>query len=149
YDLFSKVVVTMDQDKQTLTLLDPATFEYGGTGAVLPLTFGGRGKWIYVPVTVKVPGVPAETLQFFVDTGSSDAVDTLLLKDSTGPWRETQSGVGLGQPGSGVIGRVEWFRLGNFEVRDAPSVCCGNPGNENMIGGGVLHRFIVTFDYAQ
>jgi hypothetical protein len=95
-----------------------------------------------------VPGAQPETLQFFVDTGSSDAVDTILLKKSKGHLRKTQTGQGLGQPSSGVFGRVEWFRLGDFTMNDAPSACCGNPGNENMIGGAVLRRFVVTFDYS-
>jgi predicted aspartyl protease len=147
YDLFSKVVVIVDEDERRLTLIDPARFQYTGSGSVLPLTFGGRGKWIYIPATAKVPGAQPETLQFFVDTGSSDAVDTILLKKSKERVRRTQTGNGLGQPSSGVFGRVEWFRLGDLTLRDAPSVCCGNPGNENMMGGAVLRRFVVTFDY--
>ena len=149
YDLFSTVVVTMDEDDGRLTLINPANFQYTGSGAVLSLTFGGRGKWIYVPATAKVRGAQPETLQFFVDTGSSDAVDTILLKKSKEHLRRTQTGQGLGQPSSGVFGRVEWFRLGGFTLHDAPSVCCGNPGNENMIGGAVLRRFVVTFDYSR
>ena len=150
YDLFSKLVVTMDQDLHKLILTDPANFEYRGAGAVLPITFGGRrGKWIYVPATVRVPGIAPEKLQFFVDTGSSDAVDTELIKKSTAPLGKTQTGNGLGQPGSGVLGRIEWIKLGDFELRNTPSACCGNPGNENMIGGAVLRRFIVTFEYSR
>lgn len=77
YDFFSRLIVTIDEDNQRLILTDPATFEYRGTGEVLPLTFGGgRGKWIYIPGTIKVTGVPAEALPIFADTGSSDAVDT-------------------------------------------------------------------------
>jgi predicted aspartyl protease len=148
YDFFSKLIVTIDEDRQMLVLTDPAKFEYRGAGEVLPLTFGGgRGKWIYVPGSIKVAGIPAETLAIFVDTGSSDAVDTELLKKSKGAVNGTQTGEGLGKAHSGIAGRVEWLRLGRFELRNAPSVCCGNPGNENMIGGAALSHFIVTLDY--
>jgi predicted aspartyl protease len=148
YDFFSKLIVTIDEDRQMLVLTDPAKFEYLGAGEVLPLTFGGgRGKWIYVPGSIKVAGIPAETLAIFVDTGSSDAVDTELLKKSKAALKQTQTGEGLGKSHSGIEGRVEWLRLGRFELRNAPSVCCGNPGNENMIGGAVLRHFIVTLDY--
>jgi hypothetical protein len=113
------------------------------------LTFGGgRGKWVYIAGTIKVTGVPEETLQIFVDTGSSDAVDTELLKKSKAALQATQTGEGLGKPRSGIAGRVELLRLGKFELRDAPSTCCGNPGNENMIGGAVLRHFAVTLDYS-
>ncbi len=150
YDFFNNLVVMMDEDRRSLTVMDPSAFDYRGSGVVLPVTFGGgRGKWIYVPGTVKVDGVAPETLQFFVDTGSSDAVDTEVIKKSKARLAEARTGVGLGQSNTGVSGRVEWFKLGEFELRNAPSVCCGNPGNENMIGCAVLHRFVVTFDYAR
>lgn len=149
YDFFSKLIVTIDEDNHRLILTDPAEFEYRGQGEVLPLTFGGgRGKWVYIAGTIKVTGVPEETLQIFVDTGSSDAVDTELLKKSKAALQATQTGEGLGKPRSGIAGRVELLRLGKFELRDAPSTCCGNPGNENMIGGAVLRHFAVTLDYS-
>src|SRR5690242_11871085 len=56
-----------------------------------------------------------------------------LLKKSTGQLGKTQSRQGLGQPGSGVIGRVEWIRLGASNCAKLLRFACGNPGNENMI----------------
>jgi len=149
YDFFSKLIVTIDEDNHRLILTDPAEFKYRGPGEALPLTFGGgRSKWIYIPGTIKVAGVPEEALQLFVDTGSMDAVDTALLKKSKAALQETKTGEGLGKAGSGISGRVELLRLGKFELRDAPSTCCGNPGNENMIGGAVLRHFSVILDYS-
>ena len=44
YDLFSNVLVIMDENEHPLTLIEPANFQYSGSGSVLPLTFGGRGN---------------------------------------------------------------------------------------------------------
>ena len=150
YDLLAKLVVTSDVDRRRITFTDPSAFRYEGSGAILPLRFGGkRGRWIYIRGTVKVPGNPAEESEFFVDSGSQDAVDTPLLRKSTGPLREITTGQGLGASGpAGVTGQVEWLRLGPFEIRNAPSACCGTlEGTERMIGQAVLGRFRATFDY--
>jgi hypothetical protein len=150
YDFLRALTVTIDPDRARVTVADPAVFRHAGAGEVLPLRFGGRtGRWIYVPGTIKVPGHPPERSDFFVDSGSGDAVNHPLIRKSTGPLRETRTGVGLGDAGSGVIGRIEWFRLGRFRLEGAPSVCCGAPGTEAQIGSAVLSRFVVTYDYVR
>jgi hypothetical protein len=132
-------------------IADPAQFHYAGSGVVLPITFfGANHRWIQVPGTVKVEGSAPQELSFFVDSGSLDAVDTPLIKQSTSELRKTQTGIGLGTPGNGVAGRVEWFRLGTFEIHNASSSCCGTlEGTENMFGAAVLSRFVATFDYSR
>jgi hypothetical protein len=150
YDFLRALTVTIDPDQARVTLTDPAVFRHAGDGEVLPLRFAGRtGRWIYVPGRIKVPGHPPEQSDFFVDSGSGDAVNHPLIRKSTGPLRQTRTGVGLGSAGSGVIGRIEWFRLGRFRIEGAPSVCCGAPGTEAQIGSAVLSRFVVTYDYTR
>jgi Aspartyl protease len=151
FDFLNKLVVTLDHDGGKVILHDPKQFRYAGEGAVLPITLGGTNhRWIYVLGTVKVKGIPPRQLEFFIDSGSGDAINTELIKKSTGKLTPTQTGVGLGSASTGVAGRVEWFRLGPFEIRDAPSLCCGGlEGTENMFGEAVLSRFVVTFDYSR
>lgn len=151
YDFFRRFVVELNEDRGTVTFADPFYFRYYGQGSVLPLTFGGvSGKWVYVSGTVKVPGIAPRAFEFFVDTGSADAVNTEILKQSTGPLLRGHSGEGLGEAVSGVFGNVEWFRLGNFKLRNAPSSCCGpTPGTSNQIGCAILSRFIAIFDYTR
>jgi len=93
-----------------------------------------------------VAGVREQALQIFVDTGSSDAMDTVLLKKSKAV-QEAQTGEGLGKPLPGMVGRVERLQMGRFELRN--STCSGDPDNENMIGGVVLRHFVATFDYSR
>jgi hypothetical protein len=152
YDLLMRVVATFDFDQQRIVVTDPTRFDYRGGGVVLPIQFGGRtGRWIYVRATVKVPGQPPEESLFFVDSGSTDAANHPLIKKSTGPLRETQGGIGLGAAGgAAVLGRLEWLRLGRFEIRDVPSACCGGAeGTHAQLGQAVLSRFVITYDYAR
>jgi predicted aspartyl protease len=152
YEFLSRFVTTIDPRSRRIVLDDPKTYCYSGSGVVLPIRFGGRtNRWIYVPGTIKVPGLRAETGEFFVDSGSGDDVNHPLIRKSTGPLREVRGGRGLGAAGTAAVtGRIEWFRLGRFEVRDAQSTCCGGlEGTERQIGSGVLSRFRVTYDYAR
>lgn len=150
--LLAQFVTTIDPAAGQVILEDPQSFCYSGSGAVLPIRFGGRhGRWIFVPGTIKVPGQRAEESEFLVDSGSADEVNHPLIKRSSGPLREVRGGIGLGAAGSSAMaGRIEWLRLGRFEIRDAQSVCCGGlEGTEKQIGSGVLSRFRVTYDYGR
>ncbi|HWW60861.1 MAG TPA: retropepsin-like aspartic protease [Thermoanaerobaculia bacterium] len=151
YDFLMHVVTTIDTRRGEVRFADPARFRYAGRGEILPIRFGGKsGRWIYIPATIKVPGVPAERSEFLVDSGSTDDANHPLISRSTGPLRETRTGVGLGTASTGVIGNIEWLHLGKLEVRDAVSSCCGAAeGTERQLGQGVLSRFVVTYDYVR
>ncbi len=152
YPLLERFVVTIDPKKQRIVLTEPAKFRHDGKGVVLPLRFGGRtNRWIYAPATVKYRGIAPVESQFFIDSGSLDAVNHPAIRRSKGPLRQTRTGTGLGSTGagSGVIGRAEWVRLGPFEVKNVESLCCGPlEGTEAMIGQQVLAHFVVTYDYS-
>lgn len=147
YDFISRYVITLDYAAGQMTIAEPATFSYSGSGESFPIKF--RGPWPYIEATVAVSGVKPETSEFFVDSGSSDAVDDPAILKSTGPVRKVQTGVGLGQPGEGVIGRTLYLQLGSYRL-DAPTdACCSSvPDHERMIGTEVLRRFTVILDYA-
>lgn len=152
YPLLERFAVTIDPERQHLVLTDPAKYRKG-EGTVLPIRFGGKSnRWIYAKATVKYAGVPPETSEFLIDSGSQDGVDHPAIRKSKGPLHEIRPGSGLGSSGagSGVAGRAEWLRLGPYELKDVPSSCCGPlEGTERMIGSGVLSRFVVTYDYSR
>ena len=95
-----------------------------------------------------MPGVEPQTEEYFVDSESGDAVDDPAIRKTTGPVRKVQTGVGLGQPGEGVIGRTLYLQLGSYRL-DAPTdACCSSvPDHKRMIGTEVLKRFTVILDY--
>jgi len=147
YDFIRRYVITLDYAAGQMTIAEPATFSYSGPGESFPIKF--RGPWPYIEATVAVPGVKPETAEFFVDSGSGDAVDDPAILKTTGAVRKAQTGVGLGQPGEGVIGRTLYLQLGSYRL-DAPTdACCSSvPEHKRMIGTEVLRRFTVILDYA-
>lgn len=142
---FMKNVVAVDFQKKTVTLIPPDSFQpSGATG--LPMEIYKRVP--FIRGEVKVPGMPAEEFRMLVDSGSADAVDHPLIKQSKGKVIDTTSGVGLGTPIPGFVGRGEYFRLGPYRMERPVVSCCGsNEVNEKMIGNEILRRFEVTFDY--
>jgi aspartyl protease/PDZ domain-containing protein len=142
-DFISQYVVEIDYDAQVLRLHDPATFKYPGVGDVLPLSFERRLP--YVTATLTVTGQPPTDRRLLLDSGSEDAVDDELLLKSSGPLRETEGGVGLGQRYRVVFGWVERLQLGRFGLMRLPSVAPGVA----LIGGEVLRRFRVILDYSR
>ena len=148
YDFIRQFVVTIDYDNGLLTLADPATFKYHGSGEITPIEFITRLP--YVSGIIKIPGVPATKALFLVDCTSSDGANHQLIRKSTGSLRHTRGGVGLGKPTETVVGRLDYFKLGKFIVRGAPSLPFRDEGETTgQIGSAILKRFKVTFNYSK
>ncbi|HEX9160099.1 MAG TPA: retropepsin-like aspartic protease [Thermoanaerobaculia bacterium] len=145
YDLLCRAVVTIDYEKRTMTMTQPAVFHNDG-GESLPLAISGG--WSFVRGTIKVTGRPAVIDNFLVDSGSQDAVNHPIIRDSKGPLKPIKAAVGLGQPVPGVLGPNEWFQLGGYTIGSTYSACCAaSEDASRQIGAEVLSRFRVTFDY--
>ena len=148
YDFLNKVVVTLDYPSRKVTLQPKGSFTPQNDAQIVPLRF--KRRWVYVPITVKVPGQAEITDDFFVDTGSGDEVNHPLIKQSSAPIRSTATGVGLGSPTQGVTGTLDYAQLGTFRIESVSSTCCGaNPDTHRQVGSGFLKRFVTTFDYAR
>lgn len=148
YDFIRQFVMTIDYDNGLLTLSDPATFKYHGIGGIIPIEFMTGQP--YVSGIIKVPGVPATKALFLVDCTSSDGANHQLIRKSTGALRHTKGGIGLGQPTETVVGRLDYFKLGKFVIRGAPSLPFRDEGETTgQIGSAILKRFKVTFNYSK
>jgi hypothetical protein len=143
YDLFHRFVVEVDYEAQIVRLHEPKAFHYGGKEKGLPLTF--KRNLPYVAARLTVQGRPPVEKSLLVDTGSDDAVDDPLLKQSSGPKREVTAGVGLGSEYRGIIGRFQKVELGPFALESVVGTGDGVP----LIGSEVLHRFTVFLDYGR
>ena len=137
YDLLCRSALTIDYGIARLTLTHPAVYDYQGAGETLPLTI--RNGWSFVEGTIKVSGRPAVIDNFLLDSGSQDAVNHPIIRDSKGPLKTVKAG---------VLGPNEWFRLGHYTIGSTESACCA-PTDEasRQVGAEVLSRFRVTFDY--
>ena len=84
---------------------------------------------------------------FFIDSGSSDAVDHPIVKKLKAKAAAT-SGVGLGTPVEGALAVATFFRIGSFTLKGPIVACCGaTDATSRMIGTEILRRFTVVFDY--
>jgi hypothetical protein len=145
YPLLARYVVTIDYERKVMTVTAPEKFV--APAGSMPLAIEIRHGWPFVAGEV----MPSEdvTLQdrFFIDSGSSDAVDHPIATKIQSR-KATETGVGLGTSTSGSVAELWGFRLGPYLIRDVEVACCGSTEDtERMLGGEILSRFTVTFDY--
>ncbi len=154
YEVFKRFLVEIAYSKGQLTLTLPSAFKYAGKGTAVPFVFNN-----HIPqVEGSIDGVPGK---FDIDTGSRASVDLLgpfsekngLEKKykATGPM---VTGWGVGGPARSKVGRATTLKLGGVTVKK-PVVelslqkegAFTDPYVAGNIGGGVLRRFDLTFDY--
>ena len=69
FDFIARFVNEIDYDARTLVLRDPATFEYQGRGAAIPMTLAGHAPVVKLTLDGEFEG------QFRIDVGSGSTVD--------------------------------------------------------------------------
>jgi hypothetical protein len=150
YEIPKRLVTRIDYEHRILTLTKPQAWREPVGATALDFEFVSQ----LVQVTASIDGRPG---RFVLDTGSRASV--LLLSDfverngfkNTIPTSEKLIGWGLGGPVKAPTGRAHALELGGFMVRD-PIVGllppAGLPPVDGNIGGAILRRFEVTFDYA-
>ena len=155
YDIFSRFVVKIDYESQKLTLYEPSGFEYKGKGESLPITLEGNHPHIKAMVDGKFEG------NFLIDCGarSSLALHTPFVQkhnllEKTGKKIDVFSGIGIGGKVKGKVTRVKSIQIGRFKI-SAPLTTLASSEKgafasekiDGNIGGGILKRFTVIFDY--
>jgi len=145
YPFLSRYVVTINYQNETMTITTAEKF-VPPTGAT-PLPIEIRHGWPFIKGAVK----PSEdvTLQdkFFIDSGSSDAVDHPIATQLQSR-KPTETGVGLGTPTTGSVAKLWGFQIGPYLIHNVEVACCGSSEDtKRMFGGEILSRFTVIFDY--
>jgi hypothetical protein len=158
-DFFESFVVTIDYARRTVRLYDPGVYQYAGKGKSFHISFSGDA-----PVVRAKFDTNGKTLEgdFAVDTALDASVlfpehyakaHQMLSHFKTIPatneiWDTPAEGA--------MVGRMRVFQIGPFPVQQAiatfseqPSGKRGGPQLAGEIGGGMLRRFTVTFDYAR
>jgi len=154
YEVFKRFVVEIDYAHGRLTLMRPEIFRYTGNAEPIAFTFNGQ-----IPqVQGSIDGFEGS---FTLDTGSRSSLDIMgpfaERHDFIGRYQpkiETITGWGLGGPVHSKVTRARSLKLGHIELNDVvmelPQQTAGyftdryRAGN---IGGGVMKRFTVIFDY--
>ena len=147
YELFARLVVEIDYPGGQVTLRAPERYAYRGPGVELPIDVERR--WPFVRGEIVLDDGSVVEDRFLVDSGSSDTVDHPVVQGLR-ERRETTTGIGLGTPTRGYVGRAKAFRIGGFTIESPIVACCGGTEDTSrLIGSGVLGRFHVIFDYSR
>jgi hypothetical protein len=154
--LFERYVVATDYIAKTVTLRDPESFSYKGSGTVLPIA---RPNNIPV-VDAKLDGVAG---RFGVDTGARSALIVYgpfgaknKLAEKYGAHVEGVTGWGLGGPVRSLLARAKSLEMGATSVQDIvirlstqKAGATTSSAMDGLIGPDVLKQFMVTFDYSR
>ncbi|MEO1010370.1 MAG: PDZ domain-containing protein [Bacteroidota bacterium] len=158
YELFRDFVVEVNYRSKIIKFHNPDTYEHtrDKRSETLPLAVVNKKAYLDGKVFLKEGSqVPVRLL---LDTGSSDAI-WLFEDDTIGiPDKNYDDFLGRGLSGSvfGKRTRIEGIALGKFSLKDAKTAfparesfaALKNLGNRNgSIGGEVLKRFNIVFDY--
>jgi PDZ domain-containing protein len=158
-DFLGSVVVEVDYGRQTVRLYDPGAYKYSGKGVSVPLSFGGGVPLIRTKLSL--PGQKAREGEFTIDTTLDAAVMvseqfaeahhlfSAHMKTIQASDPQINSGETI------ALGRAKEIQIGPFQV-DSAIVAFSPKGSAagmdknvaGTIGGGILRRFVVTFDYA-
>jgi hypothetical protein len=155
-ELFKRLVVQVDYAGRALRLADPAAFVAPPAAASLPITFFGH----FPGVAAEIDGIAG---QFWLDTGNRGGVVLLVpfvqehgLDRRYAASPVTTIGWGVGGRAQGRLARGGRLVLGNVVVPGPvlrlPVDNGGALATRHVagnIGGEILRRFVVTFDYAR
>jgi hypothetical protein len=157
-DLFEKYVVEINPVGRRLLLHDPKTFDYQGSGSIVPLEVLDQRPVVQGKVTVKSGGkvVP---VRLVADTGSGRSL-ALIIKSRRHlkPPAEQSVGASVGVVGrtAVVLASTHQLKLGSITVSDVETAwleAFGVPAVRNIehlhgiLGNQFLSRLRVFFDY--
>lgn len=154
---FRRFVVEIDPQVRTLKLHEPASYQYQGSGEILPLTF--QGSTPIVEATVDLPGAGRARAQFEIDTGCTGAlclgrhfVEAHQLAPTNAASDGNRFGVGGRTPT--LSGHLPQLHLGKLAVKkpSAEFFLDGSPADPPLaghIGWELLGEYKVTFDYSR
>ncbi|HEY6865926.1 MAG TPA: aspartyl protease family protein [Candidatus Eisenbacteria bacterium] len=154
-DFLSRFVLELDYDSLTVTLTDPARFEYRGGGAGIPFELHAGVPVVQMTLNGGCSG------RFLVDVGNSfqfvvhgSSVRSCQLFNR-GPRREVEvEGGGVGGGFEATLCRLDSLRIGPYSCAQPVAALTlhsqGGIGSKEFagnIGNTVLERFRCTFDY--
>lgn len=154
YETFRRFVTRIDYGAHTLTLIDPKKFDPKDAGTPVKFVFNG-----HIPeIRGTIEGI---TAKFDIDTGARTELTITKpfaaqhkLRASHPKGVDAVDGWGVGGPSTGYVTRVKDLTLGKVDVgpvvaslaNQDKGAFAGGDYSAN-VGGGVLKRFVVTFDY--
>jgi hypothetical protein len=159
YSFFSQFVIEIDYAAKVVTLYDPKTYQYTGSGEIVPIMLS---RLPYVRAKITTSG--GETIErvLLIDSGSQE---TLNYETERFPTKTIEQEVldmtnQLTSKMKPSFGRVKSLEVGGFVLNNlvaGPAHSWAIPSlpgaatfsAKGLIGGGALRRFKVVFDYSR
>jgi hypothetical protein len=160
YELFSRFIVQIDYDKKLLTLMLPERFKPGRKFHSIPISVEDT-KPYFMSSIILADGTQLSA-KLLVDSGASHG---LMLEPTSDtrirvPSHAVSSTIGRGLGGviMGKVGRIKTIQLGFYTLEKAianfpdpnsyfDSLKLGRSFRNGAIGGEILSRFTVVFDF--
>jgi len=161
YELFSRFIVKVDYERNTMTLYKPGNFKIHKR--FKPISIAIEDTKPFIMCTAKLNENSSLDLKLLVDTGASHG---LMLNPTSNdgikvPDKNVSGllGFGLGGEITGKISRIETLTIGRYTL---PGVIVSFPDpnsytdslsdskftlRDGSVGGEILNRFTVIFDY--
>jgi len=162
YELFSRFIIEIDYEKKLLTLMLPEKFRRHRHYQSLPITIEDTKPYIVVPVVFQNGN--RLNAKLLIDSGASHGLMLEPTSDSIIQVPQnavsTLLGRGLGGEIVGKVGRIKSVKIGNYEMDKvianfpdpnsySDSIKIGNVFRNGALGGELLSRFVVIFNFPQ
>jgi hypothetical protein len=152
---FESFVIIFDYARGQLELHDPKTFAPSGKGTAIPIT--REAGLPYARARLKLAGRDRFDASFLIDSGADNAV--ILFSPFVSSNRLLDPGAKPDAGEAGTLGaalRTETVELHGFTLRGpvvnlsrSTNGLTADPEHAGLIGGEVLSRFRVTWDYTR
>jgi hypothetical protein len=155
FEVFKRFVTRIDYGSHVMTLIEPKSFDPADAGTPVKFVFDGE----LPQVEGTFEGIPGK---FNIDTGARDEItltspfvqaNGLRAKHPVGV--EAVDGWGVGGPARAYVTRGAQLTLGAVEVPQVVTALStqskgafASASYSGNVGGGLLKRFVVTFDYS-
>ena len=161
YDFFKAFVVEIDYANQRLSVYEPQTYHYAGSGEIIPLQ-ENHGH-TFINTTLAFADGRRVQARLLLDTGARMAltlntpfVDGQRLVATTPQIIDSTTSIGVGGPYRSAVARIESLRLGQLTIKSpvaafsrAKSGVLAGSDFDGIIGAEILRRFKVTIDYSR
>lgn len=154
YEFIARFITRFDYGKHELTFIDKKHFDPRDAGTPVPFRFYHQ----FPEVLGSYDGIPG---RFGIDTGARNVLSLtspfaqrnhIIEREKNGA--KALTGWGVGGPSYGYVFRGKDLRLGDVTVKSPLTEFNLDKGGvgateafPNNVGGGLLKRFVVTFDY--
>lgn len=159
YDVISRVVARVDYEHKQITLYDPSTFVASESATALPLRF--LGNLPVVRAKILLAGREPIEADCAVDSGADGLHLTTPFANGNRVMESMKRTVSASSVGAGgkatkeIAGRLAGLQLGPYLLREPPAAfspdlkegLLASSEIGALIGGEILERFTVTFDY--